>query len=127
MQLKMQDIIGFSTFYDAVKNQKLSMKTAYRLAQLARAADGEIVFYREKFQEIVRRYGELDEHGNPIPTAKGDGVKLRPGTEQDCYQAMAELQNLEVEMPDITFTIDDFSNVELTTTEIHAIMPFIVE
>jgi hypothetical protein len=42
MQLKMQDILNFSAFYETVKSQKLSMKTAYRLAQLSKAIDGEL-------------------------------------------------------------------------------------
>ena len=42
MQLKMQDIVNFPVFYEAVKSQKLSMKIAYRLAQLSKAIDGEL-------------------------------------------------------------------------------------
>lgn len=127
MQLKMQDILGFTAFYDTVKSQKLSMKTAYRLAQLAKAVDGELQFYREKLQTIVQEFGEMDENGQPVPTADGNGIKLRPGTEAECFIAMKELQEIEVTLPDIKFHIEDFGDVELSTAEIGTVLPFIEE
>ena len=124
MQLKMQDILGFTSFYDTVKSQKLTMKTAYRLARLAKAIEDELQFYREKLQAIIREYGEMDEQGNPIPTEDGKGIKLRPGTETDCFTAMKELQEINVELPDIQFSIEDFENIELTTNDIAVMLPF---
>ena len=125
MQLTMQDILGFVGFYDSVKSQKLSMKTAYRLAQLAKAVEGELAFYREKVQTIINEYGEKDENGELIPTEDGSGVKLRPGTERECFEAMRELQEIEVTLPDVKFSIEDFGNVELNPTEMASIFPFI--
>lgn len=127
MQLKMQDILGFTSFYETVKAQKLSMKIAYRLAQLARAIDGELQFYREKLQAIIQEYGEMDENGKPVSTEDGNGIKLRPGTDMQCMAAMHELQMLDVNLPDIKFHIEDFGDVELSMTEMAAILPFIEE
>ena len=127
MQLKMQDILGFTAFYETVKAQKLSMKIAYRLAQLAKAIDEELQFYREKLQAIVQEFGEMDEDGKPVATDDGNGIKLRPGTEAQCFNAMKELQEIEVTLPDIKFHIEDFGNVELSMTEMAAVMPFIEE
>jgi hypothetical protein len=127
MQLKMQDILGFTTFYETVKVQKLTMKTAYRLAQLAKIVDGELQFYREKLHAIVQEFGEMDEEGKPAVTDDGNGIKLRPGTEDQCFNAMKELQELEVTLPDIKFHIEDFGNVELNMAEMTAILAFIEE
>lgn len=127
MQLKMQDILGFASFYETVKAQKLSMKIAYRLAQLAKAIDGELQFYRERLQAIIQEFGETDEEGRPIATEDGDGIKLRPGTETQCFSAMRELQEIEITLPDIKFHIEDFGDVELSMTEMAAILPFIEE
>jgi hypothetical protein len=127
MQLKMQDILGFTSFYDTVKSQKLTMKTAYKLAQLARAIEEELKFYREKLQAIVAEYGLMDEEGRPVPTEDGSGVKLRPGTEAQCFSAMKELQDIEVTLPDITFSINDFDGIELTVTDMGAMLPFMVD
>lgn len=127
MQITMNQILNFVTFYEAVKSQKLSIKTAYRLTKLAKAIEEEINFYREKLQTIIQEYGEVDENGQPIPTEDGNGVKLRPGTEMECNSAIQELYMMEITLPDITFDIEEFDNVELTTEEFTAILPFIKE
>lgn len=127
MQLKMQDILNFSSFYDLTRTQKLSMKTAYRLARLAKTIEEEIQFYREKFQTILQEYGEKDENGQLVPTEDGGGVKLIPGMESACFSAINDLQELEVTLPDIKFNIEEFGNMELSTNDIGAIFPFIAE
>ena len=127
MQLKMQDILNFSDFYNSVKTQKITMKTAYRLAQLAKTIETELQFYREKLQAIIAEYGEKDENGQPIPTEDGGGIKLRPGSEQECVAAMQELQELEITLPDIKFNIEDFGSIELSVENISAILPFVEE
>jgi hypothetical protein len=40
---------------------------------------------------------------------------------------MSDLQNFEVTLPDISFTLEDFNDVELTVTEMDALMPFLAE
>jgi hypothetical protein len=124
MQLKMHNILGFSNLYETVKAQKLPMKTAYKFAQLARAVEVELQFYQDKFNTIIREYGLFDENGQLVPTEDGSGIKLREGTEVECYGAIGELQAIDIELPDITFTIEEFSNVELTVVEMDVLMPF---
>jgi hypothetical protein len=127
MQLKMQEILGFASFYDIVKTQKLSIKTAYRLTTLAKAIENELQFYREKLQSIIQEYGEFDDNGQPVTTDDGGGIKLRHGVEEQCFAAMRELQEVEVTLPDIKFNLDDFGSIELSTNEIGAILPFVEE
>lgn len=124
MQIKMQNILNFSSFYNTVRSQKLSIKIAYKLAQLAKAIDTELQFYQEKLREIILEHGELDEHGNPIPTEDGMGIKVRPEAEKECFAAIYELQDIDVELPDIQFSIDDF-DVNLSVDEIQVLLPFI--
>ena len=127
MQLKMQEILGFASFYESAKSQKLSMKTAYNLARLAKAIDNELQFYREKLQAIIAEYGEKDAEGKLIPTEDGEGIKLRAGSEEVCFAAMRELQDIDINLPDIKFAIEDFGNIELSPAETVAIFPFIKE
>lgn len=127
MNTKMQSLLNFAVFYNIAKSHKLSMKTAYKLAQLNKAIQGEVDFYREKFQALAWEYGQVDESGQLIPTADGTGITLKPGTEPECYAALQELENLEVTLPDIKFSLDEFASIKLTTAEIEPILPFIEE
>jgi hypothetical protein len=71
MALKMYQIIYFPTFFEKVKNQKMSFKTSYRLTLLANKVQEHIDYYQEQFRNIIMEYSKKDENGNPIPTADG--------------------------------------------------------
>ena len=125
MTIKMYEIIDFSLFYEKVKSQKLSFKTSYHLALLAKEIQKHVDFYQESFRNLIMEYSKKDENGNPMPTANGDGVLLIEETTQEAYEKIAELRNLEVELPDTKFSVDEFDKIELSPEEMIIVMPFI--
>ena len=125
MIVKMGEIINFSQFYEEIKTKKLPLKVLYKLSNLAKIIDEKTAFYRERFQEILKEYGEFDKDGNLVPTEDGNGIKVRPGTEQECIIKINELQMLEVDMPEIKFDIEDFGDIELTIEVFSLITPFL--
>lgn len=127
MILKMSQITDFTTFFTKVKSQKLPFKTAYRITLLAQEIEKHINFYQEQFRSLLQEYGEKDENGNLCPTEDGGGILLKEATMQEAYAKLNELHELDVELPDIKFNIDDFGNIELTPEEMHIIIPFIEE
>lgn len=127
MKTQLQTILGFSQFCSLAASIKLPIKVAYKLSRLATAIDGEIAFYQTKFREILDEYCLVNEDGNYIPTEDGQGFKIQPGKEIECNQAMADLHSLEIELPDITFSIDEFDGLELRIQDLNGIMPFIVD
>ena len=70
-------------------------------------------------------YGKKDENGNIIPTDDGQGVLLAEATMNEAYAKLAELRELDVELPDTKFSLDDFDNIEISPEEMMIIMPFI--
>lgn len=127
MKVKITDVLNFTDFYISVKERKMSIKTAYKLTKLATAIEAEADFYREKLQSIIQEYGMKDDDGNFVPTEDGTGIKLIEGKEVECGQAMNELQTLEADLPDITFSAADFDGVEITLEEFGTIAPFVVD
>lgn len=127
MKILVKQIINFPTFYETVKNQKLPLKISYKLARLSKAAENELEFYQTKFQEYLQLYALTDAEGNFVPTADGRGVRLIPGQERECQKAITELENLEIEIPDLYFSLDDFEEISLTPQEFEIILPFIQE
>ena len=125
MITKMSNIINFNVFYDEVRNAKIPLKLAFKLSNLTKAINEKTEFYREELQKILQEYGEFDENGNIIPTNDGRGVKVKPGTEMECMTKINELQSLEVELPDITFDIEEFGDIELTLDVFSIITPFL--
>lgn len=125
MKLKISQITKFPLFYDEIKNYKISFKTAYKLSTIQNEVASRITFYQEQFQKIVQEYALLDDNGFPIPTDDGQGVKLRPGVEAECYAKVGELDNLEIELNIPELNIDEFENIEISPDKIEAILPFL--
>lgn len=127
MTLKMYQLIDFPSFFEKVKNQKMSFKTSYRLTLLAQEIQKHIDYYQEQFRNLLLEYSKKDENGNPVPTEDGQGVLLVEETMNEAYQKLGELRELDVEVPDSKFSPDDFGDVELSPMEMTIIMPFIAE
>ena len=127
MTLKMYEIVDFPSFFEKVRNQKLSFKTSYRLTILAGEIEKHINFYQENFRNLLNIYGKKDENGNIIPTADGQGIMLVEETIPEFNTKYNELRMLDVELPDVFFGVDEFGDTELTPMEVYTIKPFIKE
>ena len=125
MTLKMYQLNDFPSFFEKVKSQKLPFKTSYRLTLLSQEIEKHINYYQEQFRSLLMEYGKKDEEGNLMPTADGQGVLLVEETMNEAYQKLAELRDLDVELPDTKFSVDDFDKIELSPEEMIVIMPFI--
>jgi hypothetical protein len=127
MTTKMSSIIDFPSLFEKLKSQKLPFKTSYRLTLLTKEIEKHISFYQETFRNLIMEYSKKDENGNPIPTDDGQGVLLLEETMSEAYAKLAELHDLDVELPDYKFSPDDFNNIELTPMEMNILLPFIEE
>ena len=121
----MYQIVDLPSFFEKVKSQKLPFKTSYRLAMFIQEVQKHIDFYQESFRNLLIEYSQKDENGNPKPTEDGQGVLLVEDTIDEAYAKLAELRELDVELPDTKFSVDDFGDIELSPEEMFVIMPFI--
>lgn len=125
MTLKMYELTSFPTFYEKIRSEKLPFKTSYHLALLAQEVEKHINYYQEQFRSVLMDCGKKDDNGNFIPSDDGQGIMLIDEKASEAYEKIAELRNLEVTLPDYTFSVEDFAKVELTLEEMAVIMPFI--
>lgn len=123
--MKISQLTQFTTFLNVIRTPKLSFKTAYKLSKLSKAIEGEVAFYREKMNELINEYGLRDEDGNIVFIDNGQGIALKPETQMECHAKIAELDNLDIELPDIKFSVDEFADTTLTLEELQPILPFI--
>lgn len=122
----MYEILDFSKVYDSIKNEKMSIKTAYKLNKLIKKIEEENNFYNIKFHEIIEQYAEKNDQGE-YQYIDENSIKIKEGKEQECYKKVSELQNLEIETPNITFSIEELGDINLTIDTVNMLMPFIEE
>ena len=123
--MKMYQVIELNNFYPKIKDMKVPVKTAYKFTKLMRQVEKEVEFYQNKFNELVLEYGQYDETGHLKTTEDGLSIAILPGKESDCAEKLSELRNLEIELINIKFTIDELSDLDISIAELENLMPFI--
>lgn len=123
----MNQVVEFQKFYENIKNMKFPLKTAYKLNKLITQVNNEISFYQQKFSEIINEFGKRDESGEFIYSQDGSSIEIVEGRQTECQEKVNELQNLEAEIQDIFFTIDELDGLNLTLYEMNCLLPFIKE
>ena len=125
MSMKMYEILELQTLYNSIANIKLPLKTTYKFTRLMKRAETELEFYQTKFQEIVAEYGEKDDNGQYKFTEDGQSIVIIAGKEHECNAKLFELRNLDVEINDIKFTIEELEGIDVSISELACIMSLI--
>ena len=92
---------------------------------LATEIEKQYNFYTEQIGRLLEQYGEKDKEGKLIHTEDGQGIKLAPDMVEECSVKLDELKDIDITLPDYYFSLDEFDGIELTPTEVNAIIPFI--
>lgn len=124
--MRLNEIIEARSTINAHANEKVSAQLAYKFAKFIKATQDEIDFYVKKCNEIIQKYGDRDDDGKLI--TNDESVKIKEEYIEECNQAMNELYNVEIEQKcDFTFTIRDLREINMSTTEMKSLLPFITE
>ncbi len=128
MKVRMNQLSDFQKFYQLIKDKNCSISTAYKLNKLSNSAETELAFYQQKFMEIVATYAKKDDNGGYIYSSDGASIEIIDGKQNECQERVNELQNLEVEIPDIKFKLSEFDSLDsIKIYELQWITPFITE
>ncbi len=125
VNVTMDQIIAFRNNGEFFSGASLPLKGAYKINKIKKAVEKEGEFYTEKFQEIVNTYAKKDDDGNLVYSEDGSQIMIKDGMVEECNKALADLQELEVEIENYNLTLDDLGeNLECTPEELEALMPF---
>lgn len=122
--MKMYELLELPKFYESIKNIKLPLKTTYKFAKLMKRAEEELAWYQNEFQKIIQDYG-VQENGQYKLSSDGSSIIIIPGKEAECNEKIYELRNLEVEINNIKFSIDELSELDITISDLTCLMPLI--
>lgn len=122
--MKMSEILELQNFYLTIKDTKLPLKTAYKLTRLMRRVAQETEFYANEFSKIVDEYGKK-ENGQLVYTEDQTSIQIIPGKEIECNIKINELRDLEVDLSEFVFTIEEFEGIDLTLNQMNILLPLI--
>lgn len=126
MKITIYQLISTLNIEKELLTQKLPIRTAYNLSKIFARAREELEFYQEKFKEIITQYGEKDESGNLI-FLENENISIQKDKIEECQKEITDLQNLELEIPDYSISLDSLESIKISLDEISVLLPFICE
>ena len=127
MKTSMMKVLDLSELYTKIKSQTLPISTTYKLTKLFNAITSEKSFYETQLQSIIEKFGKRDESGQLMLTEAKDGVQISQENIAETQKAIDELCSIEVDLPNITFSLSELEKVTLSVEEFNILMPFISE
>lgn len=107
-------------------NSKLSLGAAYKLKKLIEQVDAETKRYHDmRDEKVVLPFAELDDDGAPVLTEDGRGVKIQKDLIPEMQKAMAELNDIQVEL--IRIPLSALENVQDITMQDIQILSEIID
>ena len=125
MVISMRQVLALQPVYDLIKKKTLPIKTAYKLSRLFKVIDSEARFYTEQLNTIIEQYALRDENGDKVTTNEGNSIQIAPEYIDSTSQKINELLSLDVELPDLMFSLDELDSLGLTMEEVNAFFPLI--
>ena len=108
MKVAIATAVKIFEFIEAHKENVLPVRLAFKFAKIANAINADVAFFRQKYVEIIREYADINEDGS---------YKVKPENEPEYLAKMEELIDLDVEIPDVNLTIDDFGDLTTSISE----------
>lgn len=112
-----------ANIFQRISNVKFNIDTQYKLLKLKKAIAEEEEIYEQQLERL-REYCLRDENGNFIRNEDG-GLAVDTERIEECTAIVTEINNIQIQVPDLYFSLDELSPLELTFSELEALDPFI--
>ena len=127
MKIKMYQVFKVLEIYKRVKEAKAPARVAYKFNKLCIELEKDANFYTEELKKIVEQYADRDGSGTIMKTAEGDVIQLKPEYVKTAQNEIDALWTLDIDAPDIEFSIDELDGLELSIEDFNSMLPFIKE
>lgn len=107
------------------QTESISASLAYKIMKLMKNTQNDCDFYQEKFNAILTEYGEKDNNGQLIQ--ENNGIKIQDGKMEECTSKVNELNNTEIELPKIKFTLEELKPYNFSVIDMAKIDELIQE
>jgi hypothetical protein len=120
----MWQVLSILGIYDKIKESRVPAKVAYKFNKLCLALNNDAEFYRTELNKIVQQYGEKNEDGSFV-FLDGGSIKIKAEDYDEAKKEISKLDGLEVDAPDIKFTVDELDGLQLSIEDFNRMLPFI--
>lgn len=124
MLIKRSQINEIIKLINKLKEKKFNISTQYKLIKIEKSILDEQEIFQEQIQVNCSEFFERDENGKPLINDDG-GYKIKKDKINECYALMNKMTSLQIQIPDIYFSLDELTELDLTLGELMPLEPFI--
>lgn len=124
MLIKRKSLYPLLTLFERIKDKKFNIETQYKIIKIIKAVEPEQEILQEQIKSNCDEYFEKDGNNNPITNEQG-GFKIKSNKATECYLIVDKLEDISIQIPDIYFSLEELSPLDLTLEEIKILEPFI--
>ena len=113
-----------SKIIDKIKEKTFDINTQYKFIKISKVIREEEELINEQQFLLLKQYAEKNEDGQFIVNKDG-GFKIKEGCVEECGLKIMEINNRQITLPDIYFSLDELEPLGLTFGELELLEPFI--
>jgi hypothetical protein len=123
--MKLGNIEKLYTVLKDFQEIDMPVKIAYKFSMLLNASETNYNFFIEKMRTILNKYAEKDENGQII---NNEGtIPIQPNFLESAEKEVKDLHDIEIDMPNIKFTLEELESVSFKPSALRALVDFIEE
>lgn len=124
MIYKAENLENLFSLIEKIKDKNFSVETQYKFLKINKVINNELAIINEQKELLVKQYAEYDETGHVVTTADG-GIQIKDEYLEECLAKVIELNQIQIQFPDIYFSLSELENLGLTLQELMYLDPFI--
>lgn len=113
-----------SKIIDKIKEKTFDINTQYKFIKISKVIREEEELINEQQFLLLKQYAEKNEDGQFIVNKDG-GFKIKEECVEECGLKIMEINNRQITLPDIYFSLDELEPLGLTFGELELLEPFI--
>ena len=125
MKLEVHEALQIKRILMPLTEQKMPIKTSYKMMKLISNIEKEGEFFDQQLKKLLEEYAIKDDKGQ---VDFHDGrVAIEKGKEDTFYKELEELNSIEIEIPELKFSIEELDNLEISPKDLYLLDKIIEE
>ena len=128
IEIKAGELRGIYEVLNSLRSQLLPANQAYRIARIGRELDNEVNLYEAQRAEIIKKYCDKDENGEPAVDENGNiTIKQESENFEKVVKELTKIANEHISINVEPLNLKELGEVKLTPEQMNIIIALIKE
>ena len=125
MTINRNNLFALYNLLQTISDKKFNINTQYKFLKIKSLLDNEMKIYYHQMSDLTK-YLKKNDKGEII-SDENNLVEILPEKKQECQDLIEQINNVEILLPDLYFSLDELAPLELTMKDLELLEQFIKE